>query len=252
MSIDELVSQLLGDDPHGLTPMFRHWFRTSRRFRTFAERYQTKIRAKLRGVSETETLQDLLFELSSARWLLQEKRFQLAYEEQGLRSAPSPDFTVSFTTKTHFYVEVTRIRATGGEETDPVALISAPLEAHQRKVLYVITGKLHQVQTGAQNLLLIGLDPHLLAGINVDEVMKQLQARSAAGDPALLTHSRLRTLGEFLKQYHALSAILFYGLAGPGPATAGATMPLLWLNNAARSPLLTQVQTILRQLPTNA
>jgi hypothetical protein len=33
----------------------------SRRFRTFAESYQSKIRAKLRTVGDEEALQDLLF-----------------------------------------------------------------------------------------------------------------------------------------------------------------------------------------------
>lgn len=80
MSIDELMLQLLGDDPQQVASVFRQWLSTSRRFRTFAEAYQTKIRSKLRGAGDVEALQDLLFELEIAHWLLQEKRFQLAYE----------------------------------------------------------------------------------------------------------------------------------------------------------------------------
>src|SRR5690606_15142621 len=109
-----------------------------RRFRTFAEQYQSKIRSKLRSTNEGEALQDILFELEIARWLLQEKRFQLLYEESGLRTVPAPDFTVNFTTKAFFHVEVTRIRpATLEEESTSLAP-----ESHKRKVLYVILGKL--------------------------------------------------------------------------------------------------------------
>ncbi len=116
MSTDELLHQLLDDDPHNLRPAFHQWILISRRFRAFIEQYLTKIRAKLRGVRDAETLADLLFELEIACWLLQEKRFQIAYEEQGLRTAPGPDFTVAFTTKAQFHVEVTRIRTSATEE----------------------------------------------------------------------------------------------------------------------------------------
>ena len=244
MSIDELVFQLLGDDPQTLTLVFRHWLSTSRRFRTFAERYQTKIRAKLRSPGDVETLQDLLFELVCARWLLQEKRFQLAYEEQGLRTAPAPDFTVHFTTKARFYVEVTRIRPSA---TAKDQILGEP-DAYTNKLFYVIFDKLSQLQTGASNLLLIGLDPKVLAGNNVDELLKQMRLRIESGDPALLTRGRVQTPAEFFKQYYALSAILFYFVSPSSDASSASLVPLLWLNQAAKYPLLTQVQTILRQL----
>ena len=244
MSIDELVSQLLGDDAHTLTPTLCQWLSTSRRFRTFAERYQTKIRAKLRGPGDAETLQDLLFELACARWLLQEKRFQLAYEEQGLRMAPAPDFTVHFTTKVRFYVEVTRIRPSATAKDR----IPGEPDAYTNKLFYVIFDKLSQLQTGASNLLLIGLDPKVLAGNNVDELLKQMRLRIESGDPALLTRGRVQTPAEFFKQYYALSAILFYFVPPSSDASSASLVPLLWLNQAAKYPLLTQVQTILRQL----
>lgn len=246
MSIDELVSQLLGDDPHALTPTLRQWLSTSRRFRSFAERYQTKIRAKLRGPGDAETLQDLLFELACARWLLQEKRFQLAYEEQGLRTAPAPDFTVHFTTKVLFHVEVTRIRPSAAAE-DQAPVVP---DAYTNKLFYVIFNKLSQLQAGAANLLLIGLDPIVIAGNNVDDLLKQMRQRIESGDPALLTRGRLQTPAEFFKQYYALSAMLFYFIP-PTPTVSASLAPLLWLNQVAKYPLLTQVQTILRQLPPN-
>ena len=243
MATDALVLQLLGDDPHALAPTFRHWFSSSRRFRTFVEQYQSKIRSKLRAPADAEALQDLLFELAIAHWLLQEKRFQLAYELQPLRTAPAPDFTVSFTTKLDFYVEVTRVRATAeADSADPPGQ-----EALLRKLLYVIAGKLHQLQAGAPNLLMIGLASELIASLGVEEIIKQLKARIESNDVGLLAHSRSRTTGAFFKQYAALSGILFYPLRGL-PATELA-FPRLWLNKAARYPLLTQVQTILRQLP---
>ncbi len=247
MSTDELLRQLLDDDPHYLSPTFRQWFLTSRRFRAFAERYQPKIRAKLRGTRDAETLADLLFELEIACWLLQEKRFQIAYEEQGLRTAPGPDFTVSFTTKVQFHMEVTRIRASGIEEMTPEESTLPTGEALQRKVLYVILAKLNQLRTGAQNVILIGVAPELSDMLRVDEILKQLKLRIEMGDPALLARSRFQSPGAFFKQYYALSAILLYHINQPPTLAAGAPGAMLWLNQDAKQPLLTQVQTILRQ-----
>lgn len=245
LAIDELLPQLLGDDPQGLTPRVREWLVTSRRFRTFAESYQTKIRAKLRTAGDEEALYDLLFELTVARWLLQEKRFQLAYEQQPVRTAPGPDFTVTFTTKTSFHVEVTRIRTLSPVEHESPA--SADLIAH--KLLHVILGKLMQVKRGAANLLLIGLAPAVATGVNFDGLLKPIRQRIESNDMALLARTRLRTPGEFFKHYYALSGILFYGFVTPPAAAETVTLPLLWLNKEAKYPLIAQVQTCLRQLP---
>lgn len=244
MSMDELLRQLLGDDPQTVAPTFRQWLSASRRFRTFAEQYQTKIRAKLRSAGDEEALQDLLFELEIARWLLQEKRFHLAYESQGLRTGPGPDFTVSFTTKTTFHVEVTRIRPQANG--DGVAV-----EANTSKLLYVIVGKLSQIKAGAANLLLIGLEPASVTTSEVGDLIKQMKLRMATSEPLLLTRSRLNTAGEFFKQYHALSGILLYFSTQPAVTASSTPAPLLWLNKEAKYPLLTQVQTSLRQLPPN-
>lgn len=245
MAIDELLPQLVDDDPHGLTPLFRQWMVTSRRFRTFAETYQTKIRAKLRSAGDEEALQDLLFELAIARWLLQEKRFQLAYEQQPVRTAPGPDFTVTFTTKTSFHVEVTRIRTSAPAEDST----ASPIELYSNKLLQVILGKLMQVRSGAANLLLIGVAPAFVAGVDLDALVKQMKQRIANSDPAFLTRHRLQTSSEFFKRYHALSGILLYVSATPPPPAMIA--PLLWLNKEAKYPLLAQIQTSLRQLPLN-
>jgi hypothetical protein len=244
MSIDELLHQLLGADPQALTPIFRQWISESRRFRAFVEQYQRKIRAKLRTAGDGEALQDLLFELEIAQWLLREKRFTLAYESQGLRTAFGPDFTVTFTTKVQFYVEVTRIRATYTEE----AGATAPSDLARSKLFYVILGKLGQLQADAGNLLLIGLEPTLFmdADADVDEIIKQMKARVETNDQSLLARAHLPTPSAFFKQYHALSGVLFYftqAVATPTPVP-----PLLWLNKAAKYPLLPQIQTRLRQL----
>ena len=245
LAIDDLLPQLLADDPYDLTPRFRQWLVDSRRFRTFAESYQTKIRAKLRTAGDEDALHDLLFELTVARWLLQEKRFQLAYELQPVRAAPGPDFTVTFTTKTNFHVEVTRIRAASPVEQDATA--SPDLSAN--KLLQVILGKLIQVKSGAANLLLIGLPSEMAMGVNLDGLLKQIKQRMESNDAILLARSRLRTPGEFFKHYHALSGILLYTFVTPTADATTPTTPLLWLNKEAKYPLLSQVQTCLRQLP---
>lgn len=245
IALDEFLPQLLADDPYGLTPAFRQWLMASRRFRAFAESYQSKIRAKLRTAGDEEALQDLLFELTIARWLLQEKRLQVAYELQPVRTAPGPDFTVTFTTKSIFHVEVTRIRPpVPAERTTPVSSTLDP-----QKLLYVILGKLTQIKPAAANLLLIGLPADAVTGVTLDEVMKQMKQRITGNDATFLARSRLRTPGEFFKQVHALSGILLYGVAPSTSVAPTATAPLLWLNKEARYPLVAQVQTCLRQLP---
>ncbi len=244
MSIDELLLQVVGDDPHTLAPLLRQWMATSRRFRAFAEQYQTKIRSKLRSPTDRESLQDLLLELEIARWLLQEKRFQVIYEGLGLRNSPAPDFTVHFTTKTLFHVEVTRIHANTGEQ-----------ESDARKVLYVILGKLGQLKAGASNLLMIGLASDRVASLTVAESMKYLKRQIELGDPALLARGQFATPAAFFKQYRALSGILFYTLPHSPPhsslAVSATAATLLWLNPDAIYPLLPQIQTSLQQLLSN-
>lgn len=245
IALDEFLPQLLADDPYGLTPAFRQWLTASRRFRAFAESYQTKICAKLRTAGGEATLQDLLFELTIARWFLQEKRLQVAYELQPVRTAPGPDFTVTFTTKTIFHVEVTRIRPSA--PTEHATASSAALDPH--KLLHVILGKLMQIKPGAANVLLIGLPSDAVTDINLDELTKQMKQRITGNDTTFLARSPLRTSGEFFKQYHALSGILLYGGAPPISVVLTAPAPLLWLNKDAKYPLIAQVQTCLRQLP---
>ena len=183
--------------------------------------------------------------LEIAQWLLREKRFTLAYESQNVRIAPSPDFTVTFTTKVQFHIEVTRIRATYTEE--PGAPAKSDLSGG--KIFYVILGKLGQLKADAGNLLLIGLEPNPITEAALDEIMKQMKLRVENNDQALLARARLQTPSEFFKQYHALSGILFYFI--PAVATSTPAPPLLWLNKAAKYPLLSQVQTRLRQLSVN-
>ena len=243
MSIDEFLHQLLGDDPQGLTPLFRQWMGASRRFRAFAEQYKSKIRAKLRTAGDADALHDLLFELEIAQWLLREKRFTLAYESQSVRVAPGPDFTVTFTTKVQFHVEVTRIRATYTEE--PGAPVKSDLAGS--KVFYVILGKLGQIKADAGNVLLIGLNPSPIREADLDEITKQMKLRVENNDQALLARAHLQTPRDFFKQYHALSGVLLYFT----PTVATPMSPLLWLNKAAKYPLLPQVQTSLRQLSVN-
>ena len=53
---------------------------------------------------------DLRCELCVAYKLLQERKFEVAYEQDGLRKGRAPDFTVTWKTHTVFNVEVKRFR----------------------------------------------------------------------------------------------------------------------------------------------
>jgi hypothetical protein len=98
------------------SPLFLHWIESSKRFKSFAQRYKDKIRKKVSKAqkgqgNKEEALKDVLYELQVAYMMLQCDQFiDIEYEKCGTGNHRSPDFTATFETGVIFNIEVKRIR----------------------------------------------------------------------------------------------------------------------------------------------
>ena len=77
---DQLLLDLFDGQPNPLSAPFSHWVATSLPFTAFAQRYQSKIRKKIRMSRDPEETTNLYCELRTAYLLLQEPKFAVAYE----------------------------------------------------------------------------------------------------------------------------------------------------------------------------
>ena len=209
MLADALAQEIFEGRHCAFQAEFTDWLSESRRFRTFAEIYASKIRKKLRLARDDESLIDLRCELETAYRLLQEKRFTLEYEKYGAVEGRGPDLTVTYRTHTLLNVEVTRPRM-AGETVD--------------KLMETLCVKVGQMSAGMLNLLVFyakGTD----AG-NLDHAGKTLRSLAEHKDEAFFTRRRFKTAKDFLRLYQNLSAA---ALLSPGL--------YLWNNPLAKKPL---------------
>ena len=246
LSVEQLLAEILADPQHPLAGQLAEWIAISKRFRSFAESYRTKIRSKIRPIRDAEGLLDLAFELETAYWLLQENRFTLTYEQPGTRTVRSPDFLVKLTTQLTFGVEVTRMRAVGQVQESSTPIVDDSQthpERAQGRLLNIINSKLGQTVTSSPNLLLIGVEPDLVDSLDVGAVMIQLKRRADAKDSLLFSRSGLQDAADYFRHYQRLSGILLRSTH----SQAGASRSSLWMNKEARHPLPTNLQTILKR-----
>ena len=232
-SLDELLTEIFEHKQHPLTARFTEWLTTSKRFRLFAETYRAKIRAKMRNLQNQESLGDLAFELATAYWLLKEPRLTVAYEPHDPKQTRRPDFSVTFTTKFTFSVEVTRIRP-------------APIEDPERessKLQTVIANKFVQTLPGMINLLVIGAEEATLRNVDLAAAVTRLKQRAEAKDVDLLSRSGLGDLSEFFRHYERLSGILLRSTQDQKADRPSR----LWVNKAAKHPLPANLQTMLKR-----
>ncbi len=232
MTADEILVEIFEDQPHPLRAPFTTWLTTSKRFRSFAENYRTKIRAKIKAKHDAENLQDLAFELATAYRLLQDPRLNLAYEHRAIGQARRPDFAVSFTTKFTFSVEVTRMQPIQADDT----------ERENSKLQYVIASKLAQMLPGMINVLVIGADESNIHNFDVNAALLQLKKRADAKDALLFNRSGARDGADFFRAYQRLSGILL----GSAQNRTSHDPPILWVNKEARHPLPATLQTLLK------
>ena len=213
--IDDLVDSIFDGRKNAFSREFDGWVRRSRRFRTFAITYQTKIHAKLKNARDEGGLKDVRAELETAVLLLREERFTLEYEKYAAAKQRGPDFTVTFRTHTPFNVEVRRIRRIELDEGDTDARIG--------KLMAVLCDKVGQMPPSIVNLLWLTANREIMeAELNLAVMLlRQLAERKVEG---FFTQRGLQSAADFIKQYGRLSGIVLHQPEGNK----------LWLNALAR------------------
>jgi hypothetical protein len=218
--LDELIAYFFGADS-SLAAEVGPWLDASPRFRAFAETYRDKIRKKARGRRDDDGRRDLVFELSVAFRLLEERRFALEYEPYGVGQR-APDFRVTFRSRVRFNVEVRRLRP-------HVPKLDATAE--QARLIRAVCDKLGQLPPAMINVLILGADAPASAADALAPALLQLQDGAAHKDDALFRQRGFNGVRDFLRQYQRLSGALW--LAGEH----GGLRASLWRNPQARHPL---------------
>ncbi len=109
-SQSELIAFLVEGRQSHLTTSLAMWIAASERYASFVEKYKDKIRKKLRITYGTDAAADLLYELQIPFLLLQENRFDVAYEPYAAGKRRGPDYAVTFRSNFNFNIEVTHMR----------------------------------------------------------------------------------------------------------------------------------------------
>ncbi|MEO8392383.1 MAG: hypothetical protein ABI700_05255 [Chloroflexota bacterium] len=219
----EVLAALFEDEHHPLYATHSLWLTEDRRFRTFAQQYRGKIRRKLRNISDDAGGADLKFELEIARWLLQESRFEIAYEMFDAREG-GPDYTVTYRVNMRFNVEVRRIRTLEvGEE-------------RVRKLVETLVDKSRQMPSNAINLLV--MSDGGLPGDDLNAAATILRGLAERKAEEFFMHRGYKNATDFLRKYRQLSAVFFKAEAG-----------LLWTNSLAKHPLPREIGLALERLP---
>ncbi|MCB9076403.1 MAG: hypothetical protein H6631_02325 [Anaerolineaceae bacterium] len=241
MVTQETLNYLFDDRPHGLKPSLTHWLNASPRFADFVATHRDKIRKKIKGIHEADGFLDLRAELETAYRLLQEKRFDLAYEPYSQGTGRGPDFAVTFRTRITFNVEVTRMRLTKGEGNEGPLPFNPPYES--RRMAEIVSSKLRQMLPSMMNLLVVVADDQVMCELDVGRVMNRLKQRAEQKEPQLFQRHRFRDPADFFKYYYRLSGVWLRSSGQPetGPC------PILWLNNQTKHPLPAPICTILQR-----
>lgn len=132
-------------------------------------------------------------ELEAAYWLLQEKRFTLAYEPYGQGTGRGSDFAVTFRTRITFNVEVTRMHARAEGE-----LTLFDLQVEGRRLADIVSSKLGQMQPSMMNLLVIMADEPRLCELETGQVLNQLKQRAEQKEVLLFQRHGFRDTADFL------------------------------------------------------
>lgn len=234
MPASDLLPYIFTNTRLPLAVQFAQWVQASPRFRAFSETYRDKIRKKVRGITEAEGYRDLQAELSTAFFLVQERRFMVEYEKYGMGKQRGPDFSVTYKTHTRFDLEVTRLR---------VAVIAGPEPGKLANTLCV---KLAQLPPSMINVLVLAVDdalpdgdgPSTSSGQALESGLRLLQERAESKDDEFFTRRGFLNARDFLKHYSRLSAIRLTMPNAP---------PVLRLQPQARHPLPHDLATILRR-----
>ncbi len=248
---EQLLGYLFDEkaDTHLLASSMSRWIDLSPRFRAFATTYRDKIRKKIRTTQSDASIKDLEAELAAAFWLLQEKRFTVAYEPYSSEKSRAPDFAVTFKSFT-FNVEVTRIGLREGERPTPTTANEPALTLEPEQVGGRLTDsvcdKLGQMRPGMINLLLVMMDSDFFRVLDIQQAMAQLRVRAERKEAGLFARYGFVNSSDFFKYYLRLSGVLVRNAGEPGEED-GTADSLLWLNKQTKHPLPRPLQTLLQR-----
>ena len=188
------------------------WLAGSSRFRTFAEAHRDKIRKKIRGAAEPDSVRDVRAELRTARLLLGDRRIELAFEAYGVGKI-GPDFTITFRGTRSFNLEVTRLRRL----PDPTGLGASLL------------AKLRQLPPSTPDAVLMATDAESASALDVDAAIRVLRSRADAKDERFFTARGFDGTRGFYERFLRLSAVFVSAEGADGDARA-----TTWINRSAR------------------
>ncbi len=253
----QLLLDLFDGRPNALSQPFAQWLTTSKPFAAFAQRYQAKIRKKVRLSRDVEETYNLYCELRTAYLLLQEPKLAVVYEPNGKEPGRSADFAVTFRTRTTFHVEVTRLRTSQPEQQlyqrEGAADASGSADStgfvrryESRRLTDVVCDKFAQLSPATPNILWVWSESRVIHELDVGQVMLDLKRRAEQRDAGLFSRYGYGKPADLIRYYQRVSAILVQSLHAQGPHRS----PLWWQNNDARHPIPPRVVNLLRALIT--
>jgi hypothetical protein len=234
-SQSELVAFLFEERSSDIAAPLTRWIATSPRYTSFVEKYKDKIRKKLRITRATSAAADLYYELQIPFWLLQEERFDVAYEPYAAGKTRGPDYAVSYRTNFTFNIEVTHMR---GVHLSP-ELSPAGKTVINTRLVDVVCNKLGQMLANMANLLFVVSDPGLDEPLHLAAHIAWIKDRAEHSDPAFYERQGFLNTSDFIKYYERLAGIVLYGIAESQRVN-------LWLNPQAMVKLTGSVTNILR------
>ena len=227
--IDNLLRDIFSGSKPFFYSTFDGWVRGARRYRAFATRYSTKIRAKLKSARDDSGLKDLWAELETAALLLTEPRFTLEYEKYMALKHRGPDFTATFKTHTPFNVEVRRFRTS--------ELAGDDSEARVGKLMGIFCDKVGQMPPSVINLLWLTAERDIPEA-DLNQAAFNLRQLAESKNEAFFTRRGFKSATEFLRQYQQVSGVVLRQAAGN----------VVWLNPLARHKALPEMVNALRRL----
>ena len=212
-SVERLALELSDRGPEDpVTLELVAWLAESSRFRGFATTYRDKIHKKFRTATDPDAIRDVRAELQTARLLLADRRFEVAFEAYGSGKV-GPDFTVSYRSTRTFDLEVTRPRRVPDVPGTAAALLA----------------KLRQLTPSTPNVVLLAIDGDTAEAVDVAAATRALRARADAKDESFFTARGFEGSRGFYDRFLRLGAVIVWceGTRGDARAT-------LWTNRSAR------------------
>ena len=233
----ELVAFLFGSQRSTISARLTQWIFVSPRYAAFVNRYRDKIRKKVRVTRQSGAAADLLYELQVPYWLLQEKRFEVAYEPYLAAKKRGPDYSVTFRTNFTFNIEITHVRG-----RKPSASASTEDTGIDLRLVDVLCGKLRQMLPSMANVLFVVAGPRVLDKLDLAAHLSWIKEKAERSDPSFYARQRFLSAADFFKHYQRLSGLATF-------ESAGLKKHALWVNPQARIGLPAGVVNTLERGP---